>query len=294
MLWLILSLFAALSTATNNLVQKLALNKYNDYIVSWAVWFFSLPIIIITLFIVKIPNLNLLSIFLLFITGILEMIAIILYVKAIKISGLAITVPFLSFTPVFLTIISWIFLNEIPSLLGASGIFLIFLGSYIIKTEGRFISFQPIRSLFRDKGSIYMLIAAFLYAVVTPLYKILINQTKNPLAVSGLAIISICILSTLYIMIRFKENPIRTASKTNIWILLIIGTLSALMSLASFKAQSLTLNAYMISVKRLSIVFSIIYGYIFFKEKGIIKNVVAALIMIFGTVLIAIVSSSVL
>ena len=89
-------------------------------------------------------------------------------------------------------------------------------------------------------------------------------------------------------MIRFKENPIRTASKTNIWILLIIGTLSALMSLASFKAQSLTLNAYMISVKRLSIVFSIIYGYIFFKEKGIIKNVVAALIMIFGTVLIAI------
>jgi drug/metabolite transporter (DMT)-like permease len=51
-------------------------------------------------------------------------------------------------------------------------------------------------------------------------------------------------------------------------------------------AVSMVTAAYMISVKRLSVLFGVIYGWILFKEKNIMIRLSGALFMIVGAILI--------
>jgi len=51
-------------------------------------------------------------------------------------------------------------------------------------------------------------------------------------------------------------------------------------------AINLTLVAYVISIKRLSIIFSVIFGFLLFKEKGFKERLTGAIIMVLGVILI--------
>ncbi|MCK7510529.1 MAG: hypothetical protein MZV70_45055 [Desulfobacterales bacterium] len=51
-------------------------------------------------------------------------------------------------------------------------------------------------------------------------------------------------------------------------------------------AMSLTQVAYMISVKRLSLIFGVIYGYVLFRESGIRERLAGTALMIAGFALI--------
>ena len=58
----------------------------------------------------------------------IDIIALILYQRAIKISPLSLTLPFLAFTPVFVVVTSFVLLKEIPDINSLVGIVLVFLG----------------------------------------------------------------------------------------------------------------------------------------------------------------------
>ena len=49
----------------------------------------------------------------------------------------------------------------------------------------------------------------------------------------------------------------------------------------------LTLVAYVSSIKRISVLISVIFGYLFFKEKGIVGRFIGAAIMVLGVILIS-------
>ena len=51
-------------------------------------------------------------------------------------------------------------------------------------------------------------------------------------------------------------------------------------------AISLTLVTYVIAIKRTSVIMSVLWGAIIFKEKGIKERLVGAVIMVLGVVLI--------
>ena len=62
----------------------------------------------------------------------LEIVTIILYIKALRVSPLSLTLPFLAITPVFLIFISYLLVGEKVSFQGGAGIFLIAAGSYTL------------------------------------------------------------------------------------------------------------------------------------------------------------------
>jgi len=77
--------------------------------------------------------------------------------KAIKISPLSLTVPFLSLTPVFLIIILYVMFGECVSFWGGIGILMIALGSYTLNLKEMSKGFlEPIKAIGRGKGSIFM------------------------------------------------------------------------------------------------------------------------------------------
>jgi len=52
------------------------------------------------------------------------------------------------------------------------------------------------------------------------------------------------------------------------------------------KAISLTLVAYVIAIKRTSVIISVIFGHSIFKEKGIKERLLGAIIMVIGVLFI--------
>ena len=65
----------------------------------------------------------------------LDIIALLLYMKAIKVSPLSLTLPFLSLTPVFLIGTSYIILGERPDRSGFIGIVLVVIGAYLLNVH---------------------------------------------------------------------------------------------------------------------------------------------------------------
>jgi len=60
------------------------------------------------------------------------------------------------------------------------------------------------------------------------------------------------------------------------------------MEFSIFTAYSLTKIVYAISMKRMAIFFSVLFGYLFFRETGFKKNIIAAIIMVAGVIIITI------
>jgi len=63
--------------------------------------------------------------------------------------------------------------------------------------------------------------------------------------------------------------------------------LIAIMVITHFKAISLIEVSYMVSVKRLSILFGVLYGIMFFKETNIKERFLGATVMVSGIIVLA-------
>ena len=67
-----------------------------------------------------------------------------------------------------------------------------------------------------------------------------------------------------------------------------IGVLMAVMVVTHFMAISMVEVAYMIAVKRTSLLFGILYGAVLFREENLGRNLVAGALMVVGVALIAV------
>ncbi len=152
MLWFILSLLTAISESTKDMFSKRGLQKIDEYVVAWSLRFFALPFLLPLLFFISTAH-DIVFWYAVLVGGALNTITSVLYMKAIKISPLSITVPMLTFTPLFMLITSPIILGEFPSIFGMIGILLIVLGSYMLNiSDWHKGILAPFKSLVKEKA----------------------------------------------------------------------------------------------------------------------------------------------
>lgn len=281
-LWVPLALLSAFLLATSDALIKRALLVHDVYVMAWLRLLFSLPLLAIFLLFTPVPPLDK-TFYHTVITALpLEMCAVILYTKALKASPLSLTLPFLSLTPVFLIIVPYLLLGESISLPGALGVLCIAAGGYILNIdkfkEGILAPFAAIR---KEKGALMMIAVAFLYSFTSALGK---KGIEHSSAVFFGIVYYIC-LFVLFTPIaifksrgKYKKGAIRSA--------ILPGMLDSFMNVSHMMAMGLTKVAYMISVKRLSLLIGVFYGYLFFKEHGIKERMLGAGLMLAGFVLI--------
>ncbi|MBS3097107.1 DMT family transporter [Candidatus Woesearchaeota archaeon] len=283
MLWVLYSLLSAFSWATTDALTK-KIYKVDDYIVILARFLYATPFVLLLLFFVPIPKLDSAFWFVLSLAIPIEVLAWVLYIKSIRNSPLSLVVPFLTLTPLFLVLTSFVILKELPTLIGFSGIFLIVVGAYTLNLkEYKKGILEPFKSIFKEKGCAYMVIVAFLFSITSVLGKILV-QKSSPLFVSAiyLPIVSM----PLIVLAFFKSRGKLTKLKSNFKNFFFIGLFFALMSIFHLLAIQLVIVPYMSSIKRTSSIFSVLYGYFIFKEKNIKERLVGTFIMVIGAVLI--------
>jgi drug/metabolite transporter (DMT)-like permease len=215
----------------------------------------------------------------------LEILATILYMKGIKLSPLSLTIPFLSFTPVFIILTGYLILGEKVSKEGTFGIILVVIGSYCINLPSIKEGFlAPIKAIKKEKGSFLLLQVAFIYSITSVLGKKGIILS-NPIWFASFYFSILGITSTLIIKI-FYPIKLWEFIKKHYNSILLVGLTQGLMCYSHMIALSQIETAYMIALKRTSILFAVILGYFMFKEKYILIRLFAVILMLTGIFII--------
>jgi drug/metabolite transporter (DMT)-like permease len=283
-MWILYSLLTAFFLATSDALTKRALGSRDEYFVAWARLLFALPVFLISLLFIEMPSLDR-TFYLATISALpLEIGAIILYTKALKVSPISLTVPFLALTPIFLIFVSYFILGERISIGGGIGIFFLATGSYALNIhKAKQALIEPIKAIFREKGSTMMIIVAFIFSITSSLGKMAIEHS-SPIFFGSFYFILVTFLFTPIAVKKSRDRIVIT--KKDIIPLTSIGIIYSLMVIFHMLAMSLTEVAYMISVKRMSLIFSIIYGYLLFNEEKITERAIGGIIMLAGFLLI--------
>ncbi len=286
MSWFIYAFICALSLATADALSKKALDDNTDpYIVAWVRTGYAAPFIAVIIPFIDIPELDRVFFMITFLAVPLDIIAVLLYIRAIKVSPLSLTLPFLSLTPVFLIGTSYIILGERPGKFGFIGILLVVIGAYLLNVHTISQGFlAPFKAIAKEKGSVLMIIVAFIFSIGGCLGKIAVQHSSPEF----FSVIYIFLLSlVLFIIISLKSKHFLSKSISRPIPFIFIGLLIAIMIITHLKAISLIEVSYMVSVKRLSILFGVLYGIMFFKETNIKERLLGATVMVSGIIVLA-------
>ncbi|MDP7282543.1 MAG: DMT family transporter [Candidatus Undinarchaeales archaeon] len=282
-LWFLLSLGSAICIGIMDIIAKHVLKEDDPYIVVLGRMLFAAPLLLPILLISGIPKFGPGFWSSLIILTPLEILAAILFMKGLSKSPIALTVPFLAFTPAFMILTGFVILGETLTLYGISGILLIVLGTYILNIKNwRKGILAPFKAIKDEIGSVYLLGVAVIFSITSVLGKKAV-VASSPLFFAGFYIPLLALLM-FPIAIKKSSNIKKLFKKPGL--LVIMGVLLALTAVLHFTAISMVDAAYMISVKRTSILLSTVLAYFIFKEDHITEHLIGAGLMLAGVVII--------
>jgi uncharacterized membrane protein len=216
--------------------------------------------------------------------GTLNLITTVLYMKAIKASDLSVTVPMLTFTPLFLLLTSPIIVGEFPPLSGILGILLIVFGSYLLHLKEKQKGIlAPFRAIITEKGPRLMLVVAFVFSITANIDKVGIQSSSVVLWAVAIHIFTIITMVPL-VWVTSRSCIHQLGKYRNV--LIPLGFINALKYFFQLAALQFTLVAYVISIKRTSAILCVIFGVLIFKETGIKERLTGSVIMVLGVLLI--------
>ncbi|WP_442867130.1 EamA family transporter, partial [Aphanizomenon sp. CS-733/32] len=141
MIWLYFSLAAATFESLRDVFSKVVTNKsdrpLDEYLVAWGLRAFTLIIYIPWLLLSPqpIPNIGKDFWWALLADATLSTVGGILYMRALRLGDLSLTVPLMGFSPLFLVIASPFTLGELPNNIQIIGISLVCLGAYFLNLK---------------------------------------------------------------------------------------------------------------------------------------------------------------
>jgi len=215
--------------------------------------------------------------------------AMLLYVKAIRDHPLSLTLPYLAFTPVFVILTGYLLLGEHVDPAGAAGILLVVAGAWLLNQQhARLRDWRtwgaPLTAIVRQPGARLMLTVALLYSFTSAMGKGAMQYLDTEqfgafyFLLLGVAAVLLLGLPQPRVLVRMWRRPRAV---------LAVSLLNAAMVYTHFLALQLVEVAYMIAVKRTSLLFGILFGALFFHERGLAVHAYAGSLMLGGVLLIA-------
>jgi uncharacterized membrane protein len=282
-MWIFFAVLNPIVDASRNVFSKKASLQIDSLVVSWVSNLIPLIIFLPTIFFIELKY-NPQFMVSVLVSGIINTAATILYHRAISKGDISEVVPMLSFTPLFLLIISPFIVGEFPSLKGLFGIMLIVLGSYILNVNFKQSGiFQPLKSLAKKKATRYMLIVAFIWSISANFDKKGI-ESSSTLQYIFFINCFVTIVTTVFVLSKGKLSLLSVMKeKKN---LALVGLLTSVGYFAHMTALSMTLVAYVISLKRTAGMISVLLGYFFLNEQNIRERLLGSVIMFIGVLFI--------
>ena len=287
MLWLGLALLAALSESLKDLFSKQGLRYVQPHVAALAASAFAFPILLGFFFLTDtFPSLGPQFGKALMWGGLLNVVAFIQFMRALQASDLSLTIPFITFTPIFLLFTSPWLVGEFPGIWGLFGILLIVGGSYILSIQRPHISLMdPFLAIVKEQGPRRMLSVAALYSLTSNFDKIGV-QHSSPLFWS-LSINTFMVVGLLIIFFVLRTPTTNQEQPLKLPFLLLIGIFSATTLVAHNMALNLASVPAVIAIKRTSALFAVLWGFLVLRETNVRQRFIGAMLMVVGIALVA-------
>ena len=285
--WFILALLSAFSLASADSATKYWLSGYRARDLLLVRFVFTLPFLAPIVVLQPWPELPVQFWYWVAALVPLEVAAMLLYMRAIRDYPLAHTVPYLAFTPVITSLTGYLLLGETVSAAGFTGIVLVVCGAWLLNAEQArgeqgWAWLAPFRAILFEKGSRLMLAVAVIYSLTSVMGKGAMQYT-TPWFFGPFYF---CLLGVVALMLYLPAGRGLSVLQRRVMPHLLVGLLMAAMVVTHFLAIQKTEVAYMIAVKRTSLLFAIGYGALLFGEKRVWHHLLAGSIMLAGVILI--------
>jgi drug/metabolite transporter (DMT)-like permease len=303
MFWFLPALLGAISQAVYSLSVKVLLKKIPPFFLAGYSFLAASLIIFPVILFSGIPPIGPGLFFALAATVTINTVATILFYRALSTTDLSLCVPILAFTPVFLILTSFIMLGEIPTPGGAAGILLVTAGAFLLAFRSTGCQSACLRSPFltflSDPGVRSMLVVAFLYSISVNYDKEVVTNS-SPIFASAITLFLLAIIFLLIAVVTMTtctsgaqdpqgQDPVVPGPlflPSPFFLYVTVGMILVVEGISINVAYTMAIVPYVITVKRLSLFFSVLFGGFLLHEQQIRGRILGALIMILGAVMI--------
>lgn len=206
---------------------------------------------------------------------------------AIQKHHLSLTVPYLSFIPIFMIPWTWLLLRQLPNGWAFVGMGITSLGAYLLNVKGDAGILEPMRGLLKSRGSLIMLGVAFSLGLTTTCDTIAIRSSSAYTYTLVWAWVSVGFMSLF--SFRHGLSAVRRAfSSPAIYAQAVLWTGGFLLQMAAVgKALAIESGtAYVKALTMLNVVLTVGAGGHLFAERQLIRKAFASALMVLGAVLI--------
>ncbi|MCG3209724.1 MAG: hypothetical protein FOGNACKC_03351 [Anaerolineae bacterium] len=287
-MWALLALGAALLTSFNPILYKKMLKDVSSVTVVFAVVLLSLPpLAVFSVFLTpQFPALDWLFMVGVVGSAVLNVGAHLASTRALQLEDTSLVTPLLIFSPVFTVIISAIFLDEIPSLIGVTGVGLVLIGAYWLNHNPGSSWLAPLRALAFKPGIMLVLLAGLLWSVTPVLEKVALEHTNPVSPRFTVLVINILLVALLTPVVLTRGRTDVGNLKVHPRELLLAGLIAGIAPVLGYTALSLGLVGYVTTLFKLSTLMTVLWGGLLLGESGLRRRLPASLVMVVGAVLI--------
>jgi len=182
-----------------------------------------------------------------------------------------------------------LFVGESPSLIGLLGILVIVVGAYLLNLSTmRAGWWRPIQALYTDRASQLALLVAVLWGINSQVAKVSLDNSS---AGFHLTVVGIggSLAFGLQLWLKRRRHTVAFIRR-KVHLLFLMGAFAGISVIAQFAAYDSPggLVAYVISIKRLSLLLGAYFGWLIFRERKIRERALGSALMLCGVVLMAI------
>jgi drug/metabolite transporter (DMT)-like permease len=213
--------------------------------------------------------------------------AFVLFLRAVQVSPLSVTVPVLSFTPVFSALFAAGLLREIPGPQQIVGMSLVTAGALLLnlRREDPTTPLGMLRAFGRERGSLLMMVVALLWSLGATVDKLALFHAGVPVhaavQTAGVGLVPLAYLASRRRLDQLRA--VRSAKAAYLAALVVAGLALAL----QFLALRLVLVSFVETVKRgIGMALAVINGSLLFGEPLTLTKVAAIVAMTIGVALI--------
>ena len=205
------------------------------------------------------------------------------YFKALQLGDVNKVVPIDKSSTILTMILAFIFLNEKITINMVIGIIGIAIGTYLMiqKKEG-------VEKVVKGKAwLIYALLSALFASLTSILGKVGIENIESNLG-TAIRTIVVLIMSWIIVFATKKQSDVKKIDKRSLIFLILSGIATGASWLCYYKALQDGLASIVVPIDKLSILVTVLFAYIFLKEKLSKKSLLGLILIVVGTLLLLI------
>jgi drug/metabolite transporter (DMT)-like permease len=283
MFWLISAIVATLARTGTHILNKRMLKDVGPLTLTASTTLFICtiysPVFFLSVSQNPVISTNNLAYIVALVSGLLNSLAIILLMKALKFGDMSIAVPLRNLVPLFAMIWAVIFLGEMLGWLLVLSTMMIVIGALLLHIDSGF------QLRLRRRGSLFAVSTAIIYSFAIVADKFATTYIE-PVKYTFLIYLVMLISLLMFSMLERKLSEISGFIRKSWRPVIVIAILASVGSFFTFTAISLVPVTIIAPIFRLEVLFSVIAGGLFFREKNMLVRLLGAGLLFIGMVLI--------